>query len=541
MKRGAVSGLILMLLSTSILTLTFNSQSAKADGEYILSAWADTTPVMDGVLALSEWDDAASVSFTLVWESESHSVTLYEKNDAQYLYLAATVLDDDFDSRDMAAFYFDNAHDGGRDDGDDWIYVVAWTTGQGLAVDGYFNASENCWHSDTTHGGTNDILGGSSHTNVGGMGDYTFELRHPLNSEDDAHDISLELGDTVGVRMAYNDAFPGGHRGSTWPSLLEFADIIIAHECMPKGIDVSHYQGDINWAQVYGEGYRFAFAKATEGDHRPPVIIDPYFTVNMNEGVHAGLLMGAYHLAHPEMNDAVDEAQFFVSIAGPYLREGYLRPFLDLEQEIVNEVIGEKGEDEGRKYLSNWVVTWISTVEEETGVESIIYVGSYTAKNYLNDAIARYNLWIANYNYDPPDIPSGELGIWDSWDFWQYSDQGYVPSISVDVDLDLFNGNIQRLQEAFVIPAPPPRTIGELKSETEESGFEGQIDNKGTVNSLLAKLNAAQKLVDEGKIDQAKNILDAFIKEVRAQSGKHITQETAELLMEAAEYIISNL
>jgi len=219
----------------------------------VLSAWAATTPIIDGVLTLGEWDDAAKASFTLVSQSlESHRATLYEKNDAQYLYLAVAVLGDDFNSSDGVFFYFDNAHDGGLGGGDDWIYVLAGATGQGLAVDGYYNASDETLHSDTTHGGTNDILGGSSHTNVSGTGNYIFELRHPLDSEDDTHDFSLKLGDTVGVRMEFDDAFPGGAYSSPWPGWCEFADIIIASPFPPPenqppaadaGLDLSVFSG----------------------------------------------------------------------------------------------------------------------------------------------------------------------------------------------------------------------------------------------------------------------------------------------------------
>ena len=88
---------------------------------------------------------------------------------------------------------------------------------------------------------------------------------------------------------------------------------------------------------------------------------------------------------------------------------------------------------------------------------------------------------------------------------------------------------------------PFPRTLDELKTEIEELGLEGEIDNHGIVTSLLAKLDVAQKLIDDGNIDQAKNILNAFINEVQAQSGKHITPEAAELLIESAEHILSNL
>ena len=90
--------------------------------------------------------------------------------------------------------------------------------------------------------------------------------------------------------------------------------------------------------------------------------------------------------------------------------------------------------------------------------------------------------------------------------------------------------------------SPPPRTIDELKTEIEELGSDGGIDNLGVVRSLLAKLNAAQKLVDKGKADEAKSILkDDFIPQVQNLTDIHITKEAAELLIQSVGYILSNL
>jgi len=86
-----------------------------------------------------------------------------------------------------------------------------------------------------------------------------------------------------------------------------------------------------------------------------------------------------------------------------------------------------------------------------------------------------------------------------------------------------------------------PRTINELKTEIEKCWSEREIDNQGIVKSLIAKLNVAQKLVDKGKIDQAKNALNTFINEVQAQCGKHVTPEAADTLIKSAEHMISNL
>jgi len=206
-----------------------------------------------------------------------------------------------------------------------------------------------------------------------------------------------------------------------------------------QGIDVSHWQGDINWSEVYGAGYRFAFVKASEGVGW----MDSNFVTNMDNGSDAGLLMGAYHFARPDLgNNAQDEALYFVSVARNYLKGGYLRPALDLEV----------GSSLGKEALSNWVHTWMETVKNETGIEPIIYVNSNYANNYLNTSVAKYDLWIAHWTYDPTTSPN--TGIWSSWDFWQYSNNGSVSGISGDVDLDIFNGDMYRLYDAFANHPP---------------------------------------------------------------------------------------
>ncbi len=164
----------------------------------------------------------------------------------------------------------------------------------------------------------------------------------------------------------------------------------------------------------------------------------------MEEAHAAGMLIGAYHYARPDLgNDAADEARYFVSVAGTYLKEGYLRPALDLEE----------GASIGKAALSNWVHKWMDTVKSETGIEPIIYVNSNYANNYLDSSVTKYNLWIAHWRCDTGTPPN--TGLWADWDFWQYYSPNYcgqnsVPGISGGVDLDIFNGDMSSLY-AFVI------------------------------------------------------------------------------------------
>src|SRR3982751_3375048 len=86
------------------------------------------------------------------------------------------------------------------------------------------------------------------------------------------------------------------------------------------GIDVSHWQGTINWASVAAAGKQFAFTKATEGT----TYVDPTLATNTSGAKNAGLLTGVYHFAHPDTDTAASEAQHFVAAAAQYAANGFL-------------------------------------------------------------------------------------------------------------------------------------------------------------------------------------------------------------------------
>ncbi len=216
----------------------------------VLSAWAVTTPTIDGVISAGEWIDADTADFTLAYCNESHNVTLYVKNNDTYLYLAVMVRDEEYSNlsemyHDFANFYFDNDNDGVTDTGEDGLAIRFDNT---IFRDTYNPIGVNGWsYSDTSDGGTNDIDGAVTHTNPvpDGVGDYTFEYRHPLNTSDDTHDFSLSAGDTVGFRFSFpdgeTDCQPVGYH---WPSSspTSYGDIVIASEAYLKLLFVP-----LNW------------------------------------------------------------------------------------------------------------------------------------------------------------------------------------------------------------------------------------------------------------------------------------------------------
>jgi GH25 family lysozyme M1 (1,4-beta-N-acetylmuramidase) len=221
------------------------------------------------------------------------------------------------------------------------------------------------------------------------------------------------------------------------------------------GIDVSNFQGSINWTSVKNAGIKFVFCKATEGVD----FVDARFTQNIVNANTAGVPIGPYHFGRPDSNeanpnDAIDEANDFVDAIAPYYAQPSirLRPVLDVER------LPTPGEFTGttKAYLSEWIRDFVGVVVNRLGFEPLIYANTNYATNYFETNINQYDLWLANYNYTPPsEPPASAYGIWSDWAFWQYSDSGSVSGISGAVDLDVFEGTIDELYEFVAVPQSP--------------------------------------------------------------------------------------
>jgi len=236
MKLKAVSGIMLTLFVIGILTSVFNERSVMAEPVTSLSAWTSNPPTVDGVLSLGEWDNAATVEFVikyLVGEPTTNG-TLYVMNNADNLYLAVKIEDDNLNIGDVLDFHFDNDNDGIREDGDDVLgfdvnygfYDSFWRTDFGLH--GHME--------DSVDGGTSD---GASAASGDGFHNF-FEFSHPLQSGDINHDFALNSGDAVGFLIGYDyDGRIGWHWPSNlWSEYLDFArrgEIIVASVPPPVG------------------------------------------------------------------------------------------------------------------------------------------------------------------------------------------------------------------------------------------------------------------------------------------------------------------
>jgi GH25 family lysozyme M1 (1,4-beta-N-acetylmuramidase) len=207
--------------------------------------------------------------------------------------------------------------------------------------------------------------------------------------------------------------------------LTSLAALAASSLAFADGIDVSHYQGSIDWAKVKASGKSFAFMKATEGS----TYTDPMLKTNWAGAQAVGIYRGAYHFARPSTGTAVAQAKYFVSKVGSMKDAGTLPPVLDLE------VTGGLGP----AALRSWTTAWLTTVESLTGRTPILYCSSYFCQDQLGNgaAFAHYPLWIANYTTaSAPRMPLG----WSSWTFWQNTSSGSVSGISGPVDMNKFNG-----------------------------------------------------------------------------------------------------
>jgi len=206
-------------------------------------------------------------------------------------------------------------------------------------------------------------------------------------------------------------------------------------EAQLYGIDVSSYQGAVDWGAVSNAGYSFGFAKATEGTG----YTDATFASNWGNMKAAGIIPGAYHYGHPG-SDAVTQAQHFVNAvrAAPGGLSGGLQLALDLET--------TDGLSPSR--VLAWTKTFLNEVQYLTGKPAILYTGFYFWRDSAGNSPSNFNcpLWIASYSASPT-IPSA----WSIYTFWQYSDTGSVPGVSGNVDLDTFNGSYSTLLK-FTFP-----------------------------------------------------------------------------------------
>lgn len=190
------------------------------------------------------------------------------------------------------------------------------------------------------------------------------------------------------------------------------------------GIDVSSYQGKIDWQMVRNMHedsvhISFAFIKATEGILQ----VDPYFQRNWREGPKAGITCGAYHYFRPEFSGKW-QAKFFLQ--NVKTEKGDLPMVVDIEE------LGGVSTEKMRTELA----LFLKFITVKTKIKPIIYSGLQFYTDNLMGHFDDYTLWLAHY-YEP----ELEVNKAAKWRFWQHSDKASVNGINHVVDFDVFNGD----------------------------------------------------------------------------------------------------
>jgi GH25 family lysozyme M1 (1,4-beta-N-acetylmuramidase) len=241
---------------------------------------------------------------------------------------------------------------------------------------------------------------------------------------------------------------PSTGHAPTHPDLDYMGSTIAAHEpttgpaprlgMLPRvdisapGLDVSHYQGTVDWTTVAADGAKFAYLKATEGT----TFVDPQFAANYPGSANAGLDRGAYHFALPDTSSGAAQANYFLGHGGGWVGDGHtLPPVLDIEY----NPYGATCYGLTPAQMVSWINDFDITIDNATNRWPVIYTTQqWWASCTGDDATVGVNdpLWIAHASTVAGPLPAG----WGNYTFWQFASSGPFPG-----DQDLFNASIAEL------------------------------------------------------------------------------------------------
>lgn len=195
-----------------------------------------------------------------------------------------------------------------------------------------------------------------------------------------------------------------------------------------RGVDVSHYQGVIDWQMLASQDLSFAFIKATEGSS----FVDPCFAENYAGAKACGLAVGFYHFFSFDSAGAA-QAEQYIRTVKPF--DGMLPPVIDLE------FYGDKADDPpNRDTIASELQVLLAVLETHYGVKPILYVTEATYARYLSGAYADYDIWIRGV-YSRPKLADQR-----SWTFWQFTNRARLEGYQGQeryIDLNVFCGSLE--------------------------------------------------------------------------------------------------
>ncbi|WP_027927616.1 GH25 family lysozyme [Amycolatopsis benzoatilytica] len=265
---------------------------------------------------------------------------------------------------------------------------------------------------------------------------------------------SRRIAARVGSVVAAAAVVAGGALG-----LLNAPQATAAPADVP-GMDVSGYQGNVDWQAAWNAGARFAYVKATEGTGYR----NPYFAQQYNGSYNVGMVRGAYHFARPDVSDGATQADYFVAHGGGWSADGRtMPPMLDIEYNPHGSTCFGLSQPD----MVSWVRSFSERVHAKTTRWPMLYTTTDWWKTCTGNSAAfgdTHPLFIARYASSAGPLPAG----WRYYSIWQYSDSGNKPG-----DQDSFNGSMAQLLklaggDAPKSEAPPVTTPTSAKPTSTE-------------------------------------------------------------------------
>lgn len=219
--------------------------------------------------------------------------------------------------------------------------------------------------------------------------------------------------------------------GFRWRALYGDAEYPDGYEI--HGIDISHYQDDIDWnklktAKIENSPVKFILIKSTEGSNQ----LDENFNDNFYQAREHGFIRGAYHFWS---NKSTPRQQAYYFLKQVHLEDGDLPPVLDVEH---------KPKDKSNEEFQRDVLTWLHIVEDKYHVKPILYTYYKFKEAYLNTPVFDdYPYWIAHYYVE-------KVAYKGPWKFWQHTDVGKLPGIKGYVDFNIYNGSYYDLRKLTI-------------------------------------------------------------------------------------------
>lgn len=210
-----------------------------------------------------------------------------------------------------------------------------------------------------------------------------------------------------------------------------FSEAIVNKERFPvMGVDVSHYQGDIDWQELERQNVSFAFIKATEGSGH----IDEFARRNLESTAETNIKISAYHFFSFDSSGET-QAENYISVVGK--DDINMPPVVDIEyygDKSANKPDGEE--------LEKILTPLMTRLEDYYGVKPIIYT-TLAMYNKYKEYFSDYPLWIRSVYCEPEFV---------QWKFWQYSDKGELYGFVGEeqyIDLNVYNGSEEEFYDEY--------------------------------------------------------------------------------------------